>query len=589
VPGLKPDWRTPPPWDTFACQVGSPHVAPILHRARLGIVVLALATLLATTATAQDATGSPSGASADSEATVSETEVGAVDLPAPEELAGALERIAKQEFDLERALEAARLDLDSARRRFEAAQARLDAETDPTEALRAEVAARRLQLESTQRVAALLEGRLTRLDEERQGWRRLHALARGTASPADLAAWLAESEQSGEDLARERSVKSARLEDVEQDVGFMEEKAQQGPPGSPAQRWNAAQAQALAELAEQYQADLASLATAQELEARLSAALARENEQRPLSSQLLALLYQAREAWNYELVASEPEPITPGKILGALVIFLIGWLLARQISRLMGSRLFPRLRVEEGAAQAFQSLVFYFLVLVAVLTALRMVQIPLTAFAVVGGALAIGVGFGSQNVVNNFISGIILLAERPIKRGDLIELGGVYGNVESIGLRSTRVRTGDNVHIIVPNAAFLESNVVNWTHSDRRVRLTIAVGIAYGSPTREAERLIQQAVHDQPEVLAQPPPVVLFCDFGDNALGFEARFWIEMRTVLQRLQVESAVRFRIDEMFREAGITIAFPQRDVHLDTLSPVEVRLVEGGPPGPGHDPGA
>jgi len=235
------------------------------------------------------------------------------------------------------------------------------------------------------------------------------------------------------------------------------------------------------------------------------------------------------------------------------------------------------MRLEQGAAQVFQSLIFYLLLVVAFLTALRMVQIPLTAFAVVGGALAIGVGFGSQNVVNNFISGIILLAERPIKIGDLIEVAGVYGNVERIGLRSTRVRTGDNVHIIVPNASFLENNVVNWTHTDPRVRVNIAVGIVYGSPTREAERIIYEVLQEHPAVLDEPAPVVLFQDFGDNALIFETRFWIEMRTIMDRLRVESEVRFRIDDRYREAGIVIAFPQRDVHLDTTAPLDIRMVK------------
>ena len=190
--------------------------------------------------------------------------------------------------------------------------------------------------------------------------------------------------------------------------------------------------------------------------------------------------------------------------------------------------------------------------------------------------LAIGVGFGSQNVVNNFISGLILLAERPIKLGDLVEMEGVYGNVERIGLRSTRVRTGDNVHIIVPNALFLENKVINWTHRDPKVRITITVGIEYGSPTREAERLMKEALANHAQVLAKPGPAVLFRDFGDDALIFEIRFWIHMRTMMERLQIESDIRFRIDEVFREAGIVIAFPQRDVHLDTAKPLDVRVV-------------
>jgi small-conductance mechanosensitive channel len=509
-----------------------------------------------------------------------------VDVAAPEDLARALERLAKQEFDLGRALDSTRLDLDSARRRFESAQQRLDAEADPSEILREEVAARRLQLESVQRIASLLEQRIARAAAEKQSWRRLHDLERRAVPPEALTGWLSENERVVGELAREFAVKSARLEEVRQDVGFTQQRARELPPASPKERWTAVQARALEELARNFEQDLADLERARALEARLEAALTRESEQLPLSARLRAVLHDLREAWNYELMGSEQQPITPGKILSAVAIFLVGWFLARWLSRLIGERVLPRLRLEEGAARAFQSLIFYFLMLVAFLTALRMVQIPLTAFAVVGGALAIGVGFGSQNVVNNFISGIILLAERPIKLNDLIEVEGVYGNVEQIGLRSTRVRTGDNVHIIVPNAAFLEGKVVNWTHSDPRVRTKIAVGVAYGSPTREVERLIHQAVREQRAVLTDPEPVVLFCDFGDNALAFETRFWIEMRTTLARLRIESEIRYRIDELFREAGIVIAFPQRDVHLDSLSPVEVRLVTGGAGGGADD---
>jgi potassium efflux system protein len=226
----------------------------------------------------------------------------------------------------------------------------------------------------------------------------------------------------------------------------------------------------------------------------------------------------------------------------------------------------------------------YALLVVIFLIGLRIVGIPLTAFAVAGGALAIGVGFGSQNVVNNFISGVILLAERPIKIGDLVQVDETYGNVERIGLRSTRVRTGENIHVIVPNSAFLETKVINWTHNDPTVRVRISVGVAYGSPTREVERLIVQALADHKRVLDTPAPVVLFSEFGDNALQFDAHFWLRVRHQMDRMRVESEIRYRIDDLFREAEIVIAFPQRDVHVDTLRPLDVRLLRAeGPEAP------
>ena len=489
----------------------------------------------------------------------------------------ALELLDKLEFDLGRQLESLRFDLASAERRFTTAQERLDADVDPDPALREEVAARRLQLSTAQRTVSLLEERLARVNSQQIAWQRLHELETRRVAPEQLTDWSAESEERVEALTRELAVKRGRMQELEQELAFTRGRREESGIAKPDARWLAVQERALEELEAMYAQDVGHLEKSLSLQQRLVASLEQETRKLPLEARLRAFLHQLREFWNYKLTASQEEPITPGKIISAIFIFLLGYALAVLVSRGLGRRVFTRMRLEQGAAQAFQSLIFYLLLVVAFLTALRMVQIPLTAFAVVGGALAIGVGFGSQNVVNNFISGIILLAERPIKIGDLIEVAGVYGNVERIGLRSTRVRTGDNVHIIVPNASFLENNVVNWTHTDQRVRVNITVGIVYGSPTREAERIIHQVLREHPAVLDEPEPVVLFRDFGDNALIFEMRFWIEMRTIMDRLRVESEVRFRIDDLYRQAGIVIAFPQRDVHLDTTAPLDIRLVK------------
>jgi small-conductance mechanosensitive channel len=262
-------------------------------------------------------------------------------------------------------------------------------------------------------------------------------------------------------------------------------------------------------------------------------------------------------------------------LVGALIVFLLGGLAARITSRWLGRSLLPRFGLEPGAAAALQTLAFYALVVMFALFAMQWAGIPLTVFTVAGGALAIGVGFGSQNIVNNFISGLILMAERPIKVGDLIDVDGTQGIVERIGARSTRIKSGDNTHIIVPNSSFLEKNVVNWTLADRSIRSNIDVGVAYGSPTERVRELMLQAIRENGEVLPTPEPEVLFMDFGDNALVFRGHFWMRIERPLGRFRVQSAIRYRIDELFRGAGITIAFPQRDVHLDSLTPIEVRL--------------
>jgi small-conductance mechanosensitive channel len=283
-----------------------------------------------------------------------------------------------------------------------------------------------------------------------------------------------------------------------------------------------------------------------------------------------------RPVWDYALPGVGGAPLTVGKIVSAVVFLLLGAWAVRRLAAALGDRVFPRLGFDEGAARAFELLSFYVLLVGIFLLALRIVEIPLTIFAVAGGALAIGLGFGSQNVVNNFISGLILLAERPIKVGDLVQLQELWGNVERIGLRSTRIRTGDNVHIIVPNSSFLETNVTNWTHRNPDVRLRIPVGVIYGSPVAEVKRLLLEAVTGHPKILEKPEPIVLFRSFGNDSLLFEVWFWVRIQNYTNRAVVESDVHEKIDTLFREAGLVIAFPQRDVHLDASEPIPVRMV-------------
>ncbi len=280
--------------------------------------------------------------------------------------------------------------------------------------------------------------------------------------------------------------------------------------------------------------------------------------------------------WQFEITNIDDRPITVQKIVLGILLVLLGLLIARLLSGVFARRVLPRLGLTQAAVAAIRSVVFYVLLFSFTLLALRLVNVPLTVFTLLGGAAAIGLGFGSQNIVNNFISGLILLAERPIRIGDLIEVEDLYGTVEDIGARSTHVRSSENVDIIVPNSSFLEKNVINWTLSDDRYRAQISVGVAYGSPTEEVARLIRKAVEDHPRILKRPDPIILFADFGNNSLDFEVHFWIRMRRLMDRRIVASDLRYRVDEMFREAGIVIAFPQRDVHLDSSQPLDVRLL-------------
>ncbi len=299
-------------------------------------------------------------------------------------------------------------------------------------------------------------------------------------------------------------------------------------------------------------------------------------QQVPWSQRLKNLKTEGEKIWNYEIWVIDNRAVTVRKLVVALFILIIGIFAAKIVIRILSRRLIRYARMKETTASFIQKVFTYFAYLLVLLFALRMVNIPLAAFAFLGGAIAIGLGFGAQNLINNFISGFIIMGERPISIGDLIEVEGILGQVEEVGARCTRVRTGENIHILVPNSSFLEKNITNWTLSDKQIRTCVSVGVIYGSPVQQVKALMLKSVAENKRVHKTPEPFVIFNDFGDNALIFELYFWISITKVIERRLIESSVRFCIDELFREAGIVIAFPQRDVHLDTQRPLEVRLL-------------
>ena len=271
------------------------------------------------------------------------------------------------------------------------------------------------------------------------------------------------------------------------------------------------------------------------------------------------------------------ESIVSQLVLVALVL-VIGYVASRLISSIVARRL-EKTELRADARYLLQKIIFYILLVIVVATALGLMNVPLGAFAFVSGAVAIGVGFGAQNIINNFISGWILLMERPVRIGDFVEVDSNKGIVDRIGNRSTRIQRTDGVHLLIPNSQMLERMVVNWTLIDDKIRTTVRVGVAYGSPVKRVAELIEQAVTEQADVLEEPKPTVIFEDFGDNSLVFDTYFWANVGGDRMLRQIRSAIRFRVDELFRENDIVIAFPQRDVHMNTVSPIEVRVMEPG----------
>lgn len=282
------------------------------------------------------------------------------------------------------------------------------------------------------------------------------------------------------------------------------------------------------------------------------------------------------EVWTMELFSSSGSPVRLSQIIVALTVLIIGIMIGRRLAAVLGRRLQKSGRLDRSTAYLLQRMTFYVLVIFITLIALPIAGIPVTIFTVMGGAVAIGVGFGAQNLFNNLISGIIIMFEQPIRVGDIVEVQGGQGRVEEISNRCVRVRRSDGIDVLIPNSFFLEQPVVNWTHSDRDIRGELVVGVAYGSPAEQVRDLIMQAAGEHDKVRKDPAPVVLYEEFGDNSLNFRLLFWTPVSRPMDLRRIRSDLHYRIDALFREADITIAFPQRDLHLETLKPLEVRVI-------------
>lgn len=276
-------------------------------------------------------------------------------------------------------------------------------------------------------------------------------------------------------------------------------------------------------------------------------------------------LEQVIKFFNLTVVTVGEQPITAGDIIIIPFLLVLGLWLTRLLVKFISIRLTSR-NTDPNLIHLLQRIFYVIAIVILVITTLDLINVPITAFAFLSGAIAIGFGFGAQNIINNFISGWILMWEKPIRIRDFLEVDGAKGVVEEINTRSTKIRRVDGVHMLIPNSKLLENTVINWTLVDKLVRSSVRIGVAYGSSARQVAALILQAAEEQNEVLSEPCAVVSFEDFGDSALIFEVNFWINSHVEGGLRVVRSNIRFRIDELFSEHGIVIAFPQQDVHID-----------------------
>jgi small-conductance mechanosensitive channel len=311
----------------------------------------------------------------------------------------------------------------------------------------------------------------------------------------------------------------------------------------------------------------------------------------PLSGRVQNLFAGGRSfldrLWTFEVFTAEDtitvdgqqitgkRSVTIGKIILAILILVVGYWITGLVSRVMEPVIVKRLKIEPNQASLIRRWVRALLVASLVMFSLVSVKIPLTVFAFAGGALAIGLGFGMQTMLKNFVSGLIILFEQPFRVGDVLDVGGHKGTITGVGLRASVLQLWDGTETLIPNSTLLENNLTNWTYSNRKVRFTVTVGVAYGSDPRRVIQLLNEVAERHGLVEKEPKPQVFFTEFGDSTLSFELRFWADVSKA-NAAQVSSDLRLMIAGAFLENGIVIDFPQRDIHLHAARPIRVEVV-------------
>lgn len=267
---------------------------------------------------------------------------------------------------------------------------------------------------------------------------------------------------------------------------------------------------------------------------------------------------------DFPLFRLGPTTFEVGSLVKLAVLLALVFTLEFYLRRFFVLRVLRRSRLEASVQFAVAKIIRYAFLVLGAYVSLHMVGVDLSSLAFVAGALGVGLGFGLQNIVSNFVSGLIILMERPIALGDRIEINHVSGRVTEINLRSTTVITSDNISIIVPNSDLITHTVVNWSHGDPRVRIRLSIGVAYQTDIEKLRRLLLEVAARNPDLLADPAPELLLVGFGDSTLNFELAVW-STAAVDKPLRLKSDIYYALEKTLRENQIEMPFPQRDLHI------------------------
>lgn len=281
------------------------------------------------------------------------------------------------------------------------------------------------------------------------------------------------------------------------------------------------------------------------------------------------------EIWYFKLLTMGDSALTVGLIASLILGLILVWIVARLLQRVFVRRILNRTHLDDGSKSALGRLGYYAILALGIFLVFDNAGLKMSSLAFLGGLIGVGIGFGMQNITSNFISGLILLFERPVRAGDVVDVNGDMGVVEDIKLRTTHVRTFNNILLLVPNADLISTVVKNWSSEDMKVRGEVPVGVSYDSDPKQVEALLLRLAQEHENTMEDPAPMVMFLDFGSSSLDFVVRFWVPQPSI--RVATESALRYRIFEAFKQERIEIPFPQHDLHIrasDAALPIENR---------------
>jgi small-conductance mechanosensitive channel len=286
-----------------------------------------------------------------------------------------------------------------------------------------------------------------------------------------------------------------------------------------------------------------------------------------------AFLEKFNALLNFKLLMVGDTKLTVGLFIGLTVSIILLFIVSELARKFLANKILTRYKLEIGIRQSIATIFKYIVIIIGLVTILQNSNVDLSALGILAGAIGVGIGFGLQNITNNFISGLIILFERPIKVGDRIEVDEVYGDVITISARSTTILTNDNISIIVPNSQFIDNAVINWSHNDSNIRFNIPVGVSYKEDPQKIKRILLEVVRKNEGVLKHPEPDVLFDKYNDSSIDFNLRVWTTQYTNRPNV-LKSQLYYEIFRKFREEKVEIPFPQRDIHirsgLDKIAP-------------------